>query len=196
MLPFAFGAFAMACGSGTGGSPPHSRTLTGEVDGTDARVGVVASGNHARFYFCGGPTSYTTMTVWLPIDVDASGNVSLGAGSPSGFQVSGKLGDSSATGTFVAGGASATFHAAPVAGSSVVGGLYEAQAPCGHVGVIVADEAPPAAPVLQGACIGNTDPPSFEQVNPLGPLTRAADGTLAVTIAGSTTVTSVAAAAP
>jgi hypothetical protein len=198
---FLFALGAAALGPGCGGSeaavsaPESPQFLTGEVDGTDARVGVITTDKQARFYFCGGANTYTKMTVWLPVDIGASGAVSLGAGAPAGFALAGTLAGGVANGTFTAGTASpATFHAAPVSRASI-GGLYEAQAPCGHVGVIVADESPPDPPVVQGACIGNVDPPSFEQVNPLSPLTRGADGSIRVTIPGSTDVIAVAAAA-
>ena len=77
--------------------------------------------------------------------------------------------------------------ASPISPGTIAG-LYEATQPCGKVGLIVSQASPADAPTGQGACIGNpgaSGATPVEQVTPLRPLTRAADGTIRVTIAGS-----------
>lgn len=168
-------------------SPP--RVFTGEVDGTDARVAVIATAHHARVYFCGGDASFANSTRWFPVDIGAAGHVSSSAAGAGGLSFDGQIGSGDVRGSFVAGdGKAHTFVANPVPAGTIAG-LYEAAEPCGKVGLIVAQSSPAASPTGQGACIGapgaNGATP-IEQVTPLRQLTRAADGTIRVTIAGST----------
>src|SRR6266571_2264201 len=52
-------AATMAADAQAGKSP---RLYVGTVDGSDARVALVATAHHARIYFCGGPSSYMDLT--------------------------------------------------------------------------------------------------------------------------------------
>ncbi len=188
---------AVGCGSsGTAPAPAPRLVFTGEVAGTDARLAVVATAGHARFYFCGGATSYPTMTTWFATTRHPDGAIDLPDGSTPGFVLSGDVGQDSVSGSITrTGDLPKTFTASRIPSRSIAG-LYEGTSGCGHVGVIVADESPPAPPVVQGACIGSSSSaPSIEQVNPLGALELTASGTLRVVVAGSNEEAEIAAAA-
>lgn len=177
-----------ACSSSSTPSAPP-RVFTGEVDGTDARVGVVATAHHARVFFCGGDSSFATSTHWFQVDIGASGQVGSPVPLDGGLSFGGQVGDADVRGSFVTGdGKTHTFVASPVSAGTIAG-LYEAPGPCGKIGLIVVQSSPAASPTGQGACVGmpgaNGATP-VEQVTPLRPLTRAADGTIRVVIAGST----------
>jgi hypothetical protein len=164
------------------------RVFTGQVDGTDVRVAVVATTHHARVFFCGGAATYATSTHWFLVDIGPSGQVA----SPSdcGLSFSGQVGDGVVRGSLVGvDGRSHTFVASPISAGTIAG-LYEPAQPCGcgKLGLIVSQSSPAVAPTGQGACIGTpgaSGATPVEQVTPLRPLTRAADGTIRVTIAGS-----------
>ncbi len=55
----------------------------------------------------------------------------------------------------------------------------------GKVGVIVAQATAGDEPVGQGACVPAAGMASPEQVNPIRPIRRAADGTIAVVVDGA-----------
>jgi hypothetical protein len=157
----------------------------GQVDGSDARVALIATEHNARIFFCGGDTTYKVMTHWIPsAPIDAKGEVSQPADS-AGWAIEGQVESSGVSGTVTAHGDSTLmFHAAPVA-TGTIAGIYEATGPCGRVGLIVAQASAGQAPVGQGACVppsGNADP---EQVIPIRPIARAADGTIPVMVGGA-----------
>jgi hypothetical protein len=187
----------LGCGSSSAPSPPV-RVFTGQVDGTDVRVAVIATVHHARVYFCGGDSSYATATQWFPVNLPPSGQVASPQPVDGGPSFDGQIGDDIVRGSLVFGdGGAHAFAATPVA-SGTIGGLYETTSPCGHVGLIVAQSSAASAPVGQGACIGSpaaNGASPVEQVTPLRPLARAANGTIRVTIAGSAEEVSVGAAA-
>ncbi len=197
----AFAGCLLGCGSSSPGSAPGTTAaplvFVGDVEGTDVRVGIVATRHHARVFFCGGDTSYATLTHWIPsASLDPGDGALTQASDTAGWSVNGTLDEGGATGTVVAGATgSFSFHAAPVAAGTIAG-LYESTLPCGEVGLIVAQDSSGDAPTGQGACVpsapGGTA--STEQVNPIRPITRAADGTIAVSVGTTTTV--VHAAAP
>ena len=187
----AHAAFAVvaACSSSSTPAPPAAtpalRVFVGEVEGSDARVGVVATDQSARIFFCGGDASYKAMTHWIPsAPIDGRGGVSLPADN-AGWVVHGQIADAAASGMVtVPGGSTFSFHADPVA-KDTIAGLYEAVGPCGKVGLIVSQGSAGDSPAGQGACVpasGNADP---EQVNPIRPLQRGADGSIAVTVDGA-----------
>jgi hypothetical protein len=184
----AFAAFTLGCaGKDPAPDAPHTGTpphvFVGQVAGTDAQVGIVASSVRARFYFCGGPSSYLTLTRWMPVDfTDASdvttevGDLTLEA-SFHGADAKGTIRD--ATGT------SHLFGATEVAPGTVAG-LYDAASPCGKVGLIVSQDSPSAPAAGQGACISaDSQTPSVQQVNPILPLARDASGAIEVVVDGS-----------
>ncbi|HEX4341066.1 MAG TPA: hypothetical protein VH062_34390 [Polyangiaceae bacterium] len=164
---------------------PSLRFFTGVLDGTDARVGVVAAVHHARVYFCGGKSSYTDLSRWLPGGLDGAGSFSADETAAMGWAVHATVGTDDVTGTLATGdGGVRNFHAAPVDGRTMAG-LYEGVSPCGKVGLIVSQASPDETPVSLGACIGNgsTD---IHQVNPVGPLVFSPDGTIGVAVSGTT----------
>ncbi|HEX4447531.1 MAG TPA: hypothetical protein VH044_12370 [Polyangiaceae bacterium] len=189
------------CGSSSEGGPPStaapSRVFVGVVEGTDVRVGIVATTHHARVFFCGGDVSYATLTHWIPsASLDPAGGALSQGHDAAGWSVDGKLDDGGATGTVVAGAAGTfSFHAAPVSAGTIAG-LYEGAEPCGKVGLIVTQNGAVDEPAGQGACVPTVvgSMASNEQVNPIRPLARAADGTIPVTVAGAMALVRVAAA--
>jgi hypothetical protein len=187
----------VACGSTSARGPSAARVYTGSVDGTDVQVALVASAHQTRIYFCGGPSSYTTMTRWFTLDLNSTGATHAQADASNDWTLDGQLAGSGASGSvIVADGTRLAFHATNVSPGTIAG-LYEAEAGCGKVGLIVAQESAQAPPSGQGACISSKAVPSVEQVNPIRPLARMADGTIAVLVAGTTeTVLVRAAAAP
>jgi hypothetical protein len=190
---------AAGCSSSSSAGPAvatTSRVFVGAVTGTDAQVGLVATETGAVVYFCGGDSSFATKTHWIPsAAIGATGL--MAASDTSGWSLSGQLDDGGASGNVVMGdGGTFAFHANPVAAQTIAG-LYDAQGPCGKVGVIVSQPGPSDAPAIQGACLPavGTGSGSVEQVNPVRPLERATDGTIAV-LAGGAQISVRATAAP
>jgi hypothetical protein len=179
-------ACAAGCGSSSGSAPAAPRVFIGDVSGSDARVGIVATDHSARIYFCGGDATFATMTHWIPsVPIDSVAGDLAQQGASGGWSVVGQVGDAGASGTVtVAGGNVFSFRADPVAAGTIAG-LYEAAGPCGKVGLIVAQGSAGQTPAGQGACVPATGGASPEQVNPIRPIERAADGTIAVIVDGA-----------
>jgi hypothetical protein len=176
-----FAAVAAGCGSSSSPAPAPPRIFVGQVEGSDARVALIATDHNARIFFCGGDTTYKSMTHWIPsAPIDAKGNVMLS--DTAGWAIHGEVESSGVSGVVTAhGGTTFNFHAAPVA-TGTIAGVYEVNAPCGKVGLIVAQGSAGEGPAGQGACVpanGNADP---EQVNPILPIARGVDGTIPVAI--------------
>jgi hypothetical protein len=184
----ALAAFTWGC-AGKDPSPdvPHTSTPTrvfvGGVAGTDAQVGIVASSVRARFYFCGGATSYLTLTRWMPVDFADASDITTQL---DGLELEASLDGADAKGTIrERDGTSHLFGATEVAPGTVAG-LYDATSPCGKVGLIVSQTSPSAPAAGQGACVGGDGPaPSVRQVNPILPLSRDANGAIEVVVDGS-----------
>jgi hypothetical protein len=195
--PMAFAvAGAVSCGQSPAAKTEAAPVFVGEVSGTDARVALVTSAHHARFYFCGGDSSYATSTRWLVAPVDAAGAVALGPTTSIPWQLSAQLGSDAVAGTVDRADGTPVAFTAVRAGAGTLAGLYEVMAPCGQVGVIVAQPARDVDAVVQGACI-NADPSvPIVQVSPLMPLVARADGTIAVVPGGADTAFVHAAAPP
>jgi hypothetical protein len=181
----ALAAVAAACGSSSSPAPAVPLIFVGQVEGSDARVGVVATDHNARIFFCGGAATYKEMTHWLlSVPIDAHGAVSHPVDT-AGWAVEGQVAHTGASGMVtVSGGSTFTFHAAPVAHGTIAG-LYEGAGPCGKVGLIVTQGSAGETPTGQGACVpasGHADP---EQVNPIRPIARTADGMIPVVVDGA-----------
>jgi hypothetical protein len=173
--------------SGDAGGTTSLRFFTGTVEGTDARIGVVAAKHHARLYFCGGDSTYTMLSRWVPATIDSSGNLTPDPAAEMGWVVTGTISSDAVDGSLRPGdAASYRFHAAPVADGTIAG-LYEGTSPCGKVGVIVSQGSSGESPVAQGACITSSGSGSADihQVNPVGPLERDADETISVEVSGT-----------
>ncbi|HZU85473.1 MAG TPA: hypothetical protein VE987_21225 [Polyangiaceae bacterium] len=174
--------------------------LVGDVPGTDARVGIVATADHARLFFCGGASSVLSLTHWFSADIGATQRIAFDAGMVQPFAIDGSFGPGGATGTVVlADGQSRVFEASPVAAGTIAG-VYEADSSCGKVGLIVTQPSAGATAMGQGACVPTAAPGApaqpILQVNPLEPIVRAADGTIVVTVVGETGSVALRAAAP
>jgi len=126
------------------------------------------------------------MTHWFPaVPIEAAHGDLAPAGPTAGWSVVGQVDDTGTSGTVTpAGGPVFSFHALPVA-KGTIAGLYEAASPCGKVGLIVAQGSAADEPAGQGACVPATGGASPEQVNPIRPIERAPDGTIAVVVAGA-----------
>jgi hypothetical protein len=171
------------------------RVFTGEVAGTDAQVSAIVTSHHARLYFCGGASTYTTLSRWIPA-VTSRGEVTADETAGKGFSVRATLDGDELSGTLSTGDAGAySFHAG-VTNDGTVAGLYEATSPCGKVGVIVTQATAKDEPAAQGACIGTGNVVDIHQVNPVLPLVRTKDGSIRVVVDGSSTEVLVRAAAP
>jgi hypothetical protein len=187
-----------ACGSSS--SPPGDSAaatvrFVGVLPGTDVQMAAVTSEHHARLYFCGGDTSYATSTKWLVAPLDGAGAIALGP-PDSPWRLRATVVGGSLQGSIDRGdGLPAAFSAERVSESSLTG-LYEANAPCGKVGVIVTQASGTDAAAVQGACIPTDSTVPIVQVNPLLPVALQGDGSLGVTPAGTTETAFVRAAAP
>jgi hypothetical protein len=191
------GISTAGCGSSSSAAAPAEgpRVFVGQVTGTDARVGIIATAHHARVYFCGGDGSYGTLTHWIPsATLDPAGGGLSQAADAAGWAIDGHLDASGASGTLMAaGGAPLAFSALPVAPGTIAG-LYETLLPCGKVGVIVAQASASEDAVGQGACIASDGSSKIEQVNPIRPIVRGTDGAIPVAVDGAMTTVRPAAA--
>jgi hypothetical protein len=172
---------AVACGSSSSTTAPASpRVYVGVVAGSDARLGMVATDHNARIFFCGGPATYASMTHWIQsTPIDAHGGIAQPADA-AGWVVEGQVAAAGASGMItVAGGATFSFHADPVA-TGTIAGLYEGGGPCGKVGLIVTQGSAGETADGQGACIPSSGMADPEQVIPIRPLERGTDGRIPV----------------
>jgi hypothetical protein len=160
---------------------PFARVYTGDLTGTDVRVGIIATEHRARLFFCGGASSYQTMTGWLTADVDAAHQLSIPSDAAKTWGLQGRVADTEVTGAIDKGDGMSRPFRATVVSDRTISGLYEGTAPCGRLGLIVTQPSPDMSPSGQGACVG----PVLEQVNPLEPIIRDPDGTIRVKVGGS-----------
>jgi hypothetical protein len=183
----AFAALLSACGSDSKepASVAGPLVLVGKVDGTDVRVGVVTTASRARLYFCGTGDSLETWTRWLSVDRSSTGEIGLS--DADAWKLRGSFQSDTLAGSVAAKGFDEREFHAVVIQHEALSGLYEANAPCGKVGLIVSMEGASGAPLTQGACTGSTAG-DVEQVIPILPVSRGADGAIAVTIAGDSQV--------
>ena len=135
----------------------------GEVQDSDAQVGIVADADHARLFFCGGDTSYATATRWFALDV-TDGAVEF---EDEQWRVSAKLAAHVVDGSVQFAGERHEFSANAVA-EETLAGVYEGQAQCGRLGLIVMQSAHDSDVHTQGACLGADHDP--QQVNPILPV--------------------------
>lgn len=173
---------AFACG-GSDEKDAIARVYTGEVPGTEARVGIIASAKKARVFFCGGPTTYETMTGWLTADVDSAHQLSLPPPVTHSWVLQGTVSDAEVSGTIDMGNATPLPFRATLVSDRTISGLYEGTAGCGRLGLIVVQPTPDTPAIGQGACVGQD---RLEQVNPLEPIVRGADGVIRVKVPSST----------
>jgi hypothetical protein len=164
------------------------RVFTGHMAGTDATVAIVATPRRARAYFCGGSSSYATLTHWFTVDIDSTGKA-ISQPDAGDWALEAQIAGDQTTGSVTpADGTTRTFETSAVAPGTIAG-LYETLAsPCGRIGLIVAQSGAGASPTGQGACIGTGAAggvPSVLQVNPIVPIARSQDGSIPVMVAGT-----------
>jgi hypothetical protein len=152
--------------------------LVGEVEDSDVRVGVLAGGDRLRVFLCGGPTSYETATRWVRTELEPGGDFHFSSDELA-LELTGTLVDGELEAELISDGERAVLSARRVRPDTLAG-LYEARAECGTVGLIVAQDEPDSEPSAQGACVGDGHLP--DQVNPIKPISRERDGTIAVEI--------------
>jgi hypothetical protein len=204
LILLSIGILGLAATGCTGGDETPAKTdepaatasvFTGTLEGTDARVAAVATDKHARLYFCGGDTSYETLSRWVPADIGKSGDLTADETAAMGWSLRAALREGILSGSVETGdGGSYPFEAKIVDGRTIAG-LYEGLSPCGKVGVIVSQDSSKDDPVAQGACIGSGTTIDIHQVNPVAPLARDSKGAIRVTIEGSPNEVKVTAAA-
>jgi hypothetical protein len=132
-------------------------------------------------FFCGGDNSFRERTRWFRGSMNRSEPVAIER--PDGWRASFTLGDGPISGVLASpSDEQLPFKLAPIERGTIAG-LYEAPGPCGLLGLIVAQSSGEATPIGQGACVGAGS--LIEQVNPIAPLERTAQGTILVGLAGS-----------
>jgi hypothetical protein len=138
----------------------------GQVEDSDVRVAVLAGATQARIFFCGGAESYAQATRWLNLDVD-TGEVRY---DQAGFRVHASIQHDRVAGEIERDAQGVHAFQADLVDPATLAGLYEGQAGCGRLGLIVAQPSEQSEPVAQGACVGEGHPP--EQVNPILPIAQ------------------------
>jgi len=140
------------------------------------RVAVPADDARLRVFLCGGPSSYASATHWVRAELDSDGDFRYSADE---LELEGSLVDGVLEAELIADGEHALVHAERVRGNTLAG-LYEAQAECGTVGLIVTQDDPDSDPIGQGACVGVGHLP--DQVNPIKPISFERNGAIAVEV--------------
>ena len=164
----------------TTSAPIATGSYIGQVDGSDAKLGVVVGPSQVVAFVCGGDATYGTSTVWFRTARSA----------PSAVDVTSKAHElhlekvdgSTLSGQFVLGDGSPahTVRVTRLNDENGIAGVYEATDADGHSGVIVssADEA-------QGAFIPSIAA-KFLQIVPIRPLALIDGSLLRVLVAART----------
>jgi hypothetical protein len=158
----------LGCG---GAMSAASSTSVGALSGSDARLGIVRSGEKIVAYVCGGPKTYTTHSRWFSGQV-SSRSVSL---EKDGWTLAIDLYDEAALGTLTApeGTDSLTFETAPhVAGT--IAGIYGALDRGCRTGVVVTQSSSSDPPSYQGTWCDSSG--HVEQVEPGASMPSMGDG--------------------
>lgn len=145
-----------------GASQPER--MVGAIDDSDVVLGVVANLERARFFFCGGDSSYATATKWFNLDFAGE---TLAADDGAWHLRATRAADG-ISGTLTHDPADARAFSAHAVAKDTLAGLYEGKAGCGRLGLIVTQADKNTQPKAQGACVGDDHDP--EQVNPIEPL--------------------------
>jgi hypothetical protein len=166
-----------ASGATRDGGSDAAIVLVGEVGDSDIRLGAVIAADRMRLFFCGGPSSYATATHWLQVELDAGPGFAF---QNDALALQGELDGERLEGELTRAGEPALRFNAERVRAGTLAGLYEAQAECGRVGLIIAQRSESDPPAAQGACVGPGHVP--EQVNPILPLALDQNGTIAVEV--------------
>jgi hypothetical protein len=138
----------------------------GEVADSDVRVGIVADSSRARLFFCGGADSYATATRWFALDI-VDGAVQFADDS---WHVRAGMEPTRVSGTVERDDGVERAFSAELIAPETLAGLYEGQAACGRLGLIVVQSSRSSPVRAQGACVGPGHAP--EQVNPILPIAQ------------------------
>lgn len=163
-------------------SAAAERVFVGAVQDSDVMVGIATAGNRTTWFFCGGPTSYATQTHWFSSPSGLGSAFSLSDG---GLQLEGASSADTIQGTLQKDAGDARSFSARQVSDAPPAGVYDALAPCGHIGLIVQPSTTGAPPAAQGTCLQTASGADIvEQVNPVMPLSLDANGGVAVSVAG------------
>jgi hypothetical protein len=154
LVLFALAISISGCGTSSPPPPPAPQTFIGTVGTTDAKVGLVVVGGDAVLFFCGGDSSYATLSHYLKGPLNPDHSFSFTDGTATG---AGAFTESQASGTLDPGGGAATVNwtasLAPAAPGTLEG-VYSTQLPnAGKVGVIIVQPTANDPPVVQGALV-------------------------------------------
>jgi hypothetical protein len=141
------------------------RVWVGEVADSDVRVGLTFEDGRTNVFFCGGARSLATSTRWFSGDALLDDGLSF---TEAGWSVNASVDGSSVVGTVEPGGTGALDWVAREIAPETSAGLYEGEAPCGKLGLIVTQASKDDEPSGQGACMGiEGETLIVEQVNPV-----------------------------
>jgi hypothetical protein len=147
--------------------PAEPGRWVGEVEDSDVRVGIVADATRARLFFCGGAGSYATATRWFAFDEIAEGSVHFADDT---WQVNARIEPRRVSGDVTHDNGEVRVFSAERVAPGTLAGLYEGQADCGRLGLIVVQPNKNTPIAAQGACVGSGHAP--EQVNPILPVAQ------------------------
>jgi hypothetical protein len=166
------GAVALACFSlgCSGDAEPDQAAASpsswvGAVQGSDVKVALADRGGSAALFFCGGDASYRTDTRWFNQGAMLAEPFSF---SEAGWNVEGVMMKGSLSGNVQTEAEDTRAWRAEPVDPQTLAGLYEGDAPCGKIGLIVSQASPKDAPTGQGACLRVEQARVVvEQVNPV-----------------------------
>jgi hypothetical protein len=159
-----------AVGCGDDSAPQEAeidlpRVWVGEVADSDVRVGLAFEDGRTNVFFCGGSLSLATSTRWFSGDALLDDGLSF---TEAGWSVEASVDGSSVVGTVEPEGTGVFDWVAREIAPETSAGLYEGEAPCGKLGLIVTQASEDDAPSGQGACMGmDGETLIVEQVNPV-----------------------------
>jgi hypothetical protein len=153
----------------------------GDVANSDVVMAAASSKQLATVFFCGGPSSLVEGTHWFSNIAPISGAFSAVA---SAWRVEGSESTGRLEGSISDGAGDSRVFAARSVAAGTLAGVYDASAPCGHVGLIVRQDTSADTPSAQGACLRLVNGVArVEQVNPVLPLARDSSFGIRVSVA-------------
>jgi hypothetical protein len=177
--------FALGCSAEAqpGASQSSPSVWVGAVQGTEVKVALVDRNGAVELFFCGGPDSYATKTRWFAEGAMRADPFSFTSG---GWTVEGVVREGGASGSVQAASDAPAEWTATVADPATIAGLYEGDAPCGKLGLIVTQLTAEDEPTGQGACLQvEGERVTVEQVNPVRFAQRSAKDEISVTVASA-----------
>jgi hypothetical protein len=176
---------ASGCGNDakTHALEPAPQVWIGEVQDTDVKVALADRKTSVALFFCGGNDSYAGSTRWFAEGASLEHAFSFKSGA---WSVDGAVDGAVARGNVQidTNDPEPWITRAPDAGT--LAGLYEGEAPCGKLGLIVTQQRPQDSPTGQGACLRvDGDSVVVEQVNPVRLAAQSAEREIAVTVASA-----------